>query len=292
MEVKVTEIKSNLKKLKNNISKFEQAIMDMNNIFNSLSTCWNDAKASVFFEEINSQKKAFDIQIEQLQQTVNIYSSIISQYNEFGNNIYFDLDQKESIENMFNQYINKLNSINGSYNNLNLWFNPPEKWMILNDKNLNNKVINELENIKAGVRMNFINIEKIEKNIVRQISKADITFLNPIEVARITNASSNTGQTKDVGLLDVDKFKNLKDKLYMVKGDLEIYSDSIIASLNSINLYYKTSNTTKLEELKTDIKKALNKITKNMENCIFIIERTDKNYEEAKEQAIKNFENI
>ena len=176
MEINVGNLKSEISKLDNLINDYENNFNNLYNQFNHGIDLWNDTASKQFFSNIEIEKNRVLNNINEIKSLKDVYKYIIQNYEELGNKISYNLNEKDNIYNKFNKYLLNLNEIIDLYNRLDL-NNIKEKSMFIKEKNKFISIRTNIENIFNEVKNIFYKIENIEFEVKEQLNHINIEIL-------------------------------------------------------------------------------------------------------------------
>ena len=150
MLINIEELKTNLNSLNQLISDYEEIHLNMYNNMSSTFFSWNDAYSKKFLIYADDDKKSFSELISSYKSLSDIYSYLFEKYSKFGKTIYYELDNKNSVYEIFDKYISKLENIIMKYDNSSL----------INNSNLSYKIYNERKKLQdsldsVSTKLNF-----------------------------------------------------------------------------------------------------------------------------------------
>lgn len=184
MEIQVSRIKEELNELNKLIENYQLNYLNLYNIVNDMSHYWQDHYSNLFFKDIEVRKLEIDNTVSEINNIKNLYNYLIYKYENIGNNIKFNLSNKESIYNKIDNCLNQYQSIINSYNSLDLSFCGSEVNSIGSQISRITNAKNILSNYKEELR-NIINyIEETEREITRKISEINIEDIKEQEIEK------------------------------------------------------------------------------------------------------------
>lgn len=184
MEIQVSRIKEELNELNNLIENYQLSYLNLYNIVNDMSHYWQDHYSELFFKDIEIRKIEIDNTISEINNIKSLYNYLVYKYENIGNNIKFNLSNKESVYSKIDNCLNQYQNIINSYNSLDLSFCGNEVSSINSQISRMINAKNTLSNYKEELR-NIINyIEEIEREITRKISGINIEDIKDQEIGR------------------------------------------------------------------------------------------------------------
>ena len=184
MEIQVLRIKEEVNELNNLIESYQLNYLNLYNIVNDMSHYWQDHYSCLFFKDIELRKIEIDNTITEITNLKNLYNYLVYKYENIGNNIKFNLSNKESVYSKIDNCLNQYQNIINSYNSLDLSFCGSEVSSISSQISTLTNAKNILSNYREELR-NIINyIEEIEREITRKISGINIEDIKEQEIGR------------------------------------------------------------------------------------------------------------
>lgn len=92
--------------------------------------------------------------------------------------------------------------------------------------------------------------------------------------------------------LDINEIDKTIDKLELEVREEKLNCDDIKNSLENMNLFYKTNNTTKLSNIVFTLNNKLNTISKIHDNNIYVLRKNLEMYISTKDKVAKMFDDI
>lgn len=185
MDINIEKLKGDLRELIALIEDYESIYY---NLYNELSNCsifWNDKNSILFFDNVSFEKIAVKETITEFRQIVVIYNYLVNKYSEFGTNIKIDTKQKSNILKKIDNYIDEINDILNSFNNLTFRFDRTISDNIYRDINRLNEIINILYKLKNKLKKHFNAFEEIEREVSLKISKISIEIFKETEINKL-----------------------------------------------------------------------------------------------------------
>lgn len=177
MKISVKEVKNLNEKLKTSISLYETKYNEYYNYLNQTSLDWYDKKSKNYFQTTEEDKKNDYNTLQEINSIYKIYEYLLNNYEEIGNDIYYDETKKDEIINLLNDIIKETSTIINKYNNIGI-FNYSERSTLYYQKNIFMKILEKTKKIKILITKNISKIEKIENKVAEDFNKITI---NPIK---------------------------------------------------------------------------------------------------------------
>jgi len=182
MRISVNEVKNLNSRLKTSISSYESKYMQYYNYLNQTENDWYDEKAKMYFQTIEEDKINDYNTLQEMKSIHNIYSFLVKSYEEIGNKIYYNPEQKERINILLDDIIEECNNIINAYNNIGI-YNYSERSMLFNQKNEFMKMLEKAKKCKSTINTKISKIEKIEKSSLEKFKALEVS---PIRKKDIT----------------------------------------------------------------------------------------------------------
>ena len=264
----VENVKIKLNKINDIIEQYQSNYISY---YKELDLCreyWRDSYVGYFLEQIEEEKKDNQLFYEEICSLKNIYDLIIKSYQEYGNNIDFNLDTDILVK--LDSYEESLKNIIKRYENLDSSFCGREHYMLMEEKELLNKNKDNIISLKDKYKLIIENILKCEKDIKLSLSK--------INVKKIKESDSEFHFSNDVSKISVkiDLIGDIVKKLIFFVND----NDVLFESLNEvINIFgYDTDNSDVLKEIEKDIIVKFRIINANKKNNILVLNNVMEKY--------------
>ena len=177
-EVDVINLKKVVNKYNSLIDKYQQNYLNVYNEIKNSNLYWVDPHALRFFEAKDIERHKIEVTYEELSKMSNIYSYIIRKYEDIGNYIEFNLENRDALLSKLNLYINRINSIISSYSGLDYSFASGSIQSSINSQinNLRN-MAREATEVKERIRTLLNDIKESESKIQSMINNVDIQVL-------------------------------------------------------------------------------------------------------------------
>ena len=286
MNVNISNLKSEIFEYKKLIEEYEENHLNLYNEISSASFFWNDEFSKKFFIEKNNEKLKDFNTLQELNTIKNIYDYLIQKYENIGNEIDFNLSEKDNIINIYNEMISKLKRIKTSYSTLNISFCPYEAKIINNQISKIKSSIKNIEESKNKISSIFNKIENIEKEVKFNISKL------VIEIIKESYLEEKDLNSTTASVIDEISINNIIEKLKMYRRLESLNYNKIKLSMKNLNINYNTSNTKRLNDITFEIDNKLKIIDKNHNGNIDIISKKLSNYIESSKKTEKIFADI
>ena len=151
--------------------------------FNDLTKYWHDLESNKLNSSVNLEIQRMLNLESNIKEQIDIYKYLENEYKKIGNKIKCNIEAKDMIDNKLNNIINSLNDIINQYNNLGDISFYPKSYVIENQKNDINKLIENFYNIKNTIYNTFTSISNIESVVNERLEslKVQMFLLNNYE---------------------------------------------------------------------------------------------------------------
>ena len=168
-----------LKKLLGLIDKYNDIYINYYNTLNESSTYWNSPLSVRFFSDTSVEKNKVEMTITDLMSIADIYNYMVETYSEIGKKIKYDLSYENSLNQLFNKYIEKIDSTLTLYRSFEL---DNEDIQVIQQqieiiKNNKKRIIE----IKDCYNELFNKFKEIEIEIKNKISNLNIEYIKETE---------------------------------------------------------------------------------------------------------------
>ncbi|HIR49084.1 MAG TPA: hypothetical protein IAB35_03810 [Candidatus Faecimonas gallistercoris] len=177
MKVITSTLKEEVLSLNQLIKEYEKVYLNLYNEFFATSFSWQDSYQKNFTSEIEKEKKQVEKMINELTSIKDIYNYIIEKYETIGQKIIINVNTSKTILKQIDGYIEKLDSIIQSYNNLDTSFCKSEKEIIEKERNTLEYTKKKMLKIKTNIKSKIDNIERIERELKNKLSKINIELV-------------------------------------------------------------------------------------------------------------------
>lgn len=173
LEVNVVGLKSEINTLNSLINEYEEILL---NLFNQLKeSCinWQDGYSLQFEDKIAQEKQEANLILQNLKTKKNVYNYIYDKYQELGNNIKCNLNNKNKVLNSIENNINQVEEIIRQFNSIDNSFYYYEYQYIQDNKQKMISIKNKLNNAKSTVSKYFQKIENYERDVANKIKELE-----------------------------------------------------------------------------------------------------------------------
>ena len=276
---KLLIIRDNLIELLNN---YEQIYNNFYHEIENVKNYWHDSHANYFFSSVVEEKKENVVFFEEFKSIVDIYSYIVNKYQDIGNNIEVDLNNRDDFIVKMDNCITGIDDIINRYRNLDSRFLMEVNKSLLYEEDKYSKIRNKLLSIKESNKRCLSEVEEIERQISLKISK-----INIVAVKENNYKNDSLGQVDDK-YMDIDNVGIIIKKLQFNLKEEEINYEDVSKVFNSINYFYNTNNKNDLDNLIMEILYKFKSIINIHRNRISILEFNKNNYQDTL-SLVKNF---
>lgn len=290
MEVNIQQIKKDLNDFKKLIDEYEDNFLNMYKELENATLYWKDNYSKIIFKDIREKKQKIKTNIEELNDLKGVYQYILESYSKLGEKIIANTNNKGKVISKFDDYINKIDNIIALYNHLDLKSFSNELQIILLQKEKlvkNKKIVIQL---KQNMQQILSDIEEYEKEVSLKVFKINIEI---IQDTIQKNLQINTKDAiMDLYYMDTSQIEVFLNKIKMYKKEEDINFERIIEKIIDMNTYYKTKNTSSLNNIEFDIDRKLKSINQIHENYITIITNKISDYQETSKKILESFEDV
>lgn len=289
MKVNNSNLLKVLGEFKKNVDECENCYYLIFSAYKQLELNWNDPYSQSFIDNIDREKKQFDMLLEILKKIHNILLNTYKNYKKIGQKLFFQEDDYGNVANIYDNILTGYTKFKKVYNTV-----PKEK---LNDIFLKDSISKIYDKIdmtkddiaKAKKRYDEIynEINNNEKLIYKKLSKISIVKIDSIDFNGLTKNPNLTGKIgffKDYQEI-VLKLSSLIDE----EAKIQRLIDTDFIELSSC---YKTNSYKKIELLKEDIKNALFVINNNHINSLKFLNNRINNISDITLKAKYDIKNI
>ena len=181
MRVKVSEIRKNVSSLSNLIDDYENNYLNMCNVLNEANNSWNGEKSLLFYDKTNSEQGKVHNNINEIRSLISVYNYIVSEYSNFGNDVFFNVSKKDGLATFFNIYLEMVRQIIRVYDSFPASYN----YLIDNQRRYFISLEQQIRDIKNKFNSSLDSIDNIEDKISQKISKISIDVIKESDVRKI-----------------------------------------------------------------------------------------------------------
>lgn len=182
MEINVTHLENEYKKLNNELETFYNNYLNIYNGLNNANNYWQDYHARLFFSSVNGEKNKVNNTYNEINDIKDIYKYLIDEYEFIGKKIKVNLDGKDEIVSKFNNFTDKVNELISIYNSLDLSFCPSIANKLYNQKDKLVKIKEEMLSSKNKLKEVLEKIESIEDEVNLKISKINLEEIKETDI--------------------------------------------------------------------------------------------------------------
>ena len=182
MKIDVSKLKEDITTFQNLLKEYEENYLNYYHELSSASFFWQDSHADSFFKNVNLEKLKVESFYEELSVLSQIYQFLIAEYQNFGNVIQFDLNERDTVISKFNLYFEKIEDIIRCYQDLDLSFCHDLRNKIRKEELTLIEKKKQMESIFNKWKEYSYKIEEIEKQVNQNLSKLEIEVLQEKEI--------------------------------------------------------------------------------------------------------------
>ena len=177
MKVNVKSLKSEIKNLNRIIEDYENIYLNLYNEFSKSSFFWNDINAKNFYRDLSVEKINVKETIDELYSLTKLYKYIVNQYEQIGNNIYYDLSNKHIILNNIKNYQQRLRVIVNKFYNLDTSSCSQITNYIIDERRKINNSLELINSVYKKVNALYKKLEEIDREVKIRVSKIEIEYI-------------------------------------------------------------------------------------------------------------------
>ena len=182
MKINVKNLKVEVNSLKKIIEEYEDIYLNLYNEFSLSSFLWNDTNSKKFYRDLDIEKIRIQDTIDEIYSINNIYKYIIHQYEKIGNNIYYDLSNKNIILSDIKKYQQRLRVIINKYNSVDTSSCPQISNYIIKEKTLIKDSLDLTNTVYKNVSTLYKKLEELDKELKLRVSKIDIIYIKENDI--------------------------------------------------------------------------------------------------------------
>ena len=176
-EVNVLDLKNEIAKFNSLIDTYQENYLNLYNEIKNSNIYWLGTKATRFYIAKEEEKLKIDITFEELNSIKDIYSYIVSRYGKLGDNIKFNLNNRDELLSKTNTYINKLKRVLSIYQRLDYSYA---------SYSVKNNIYGQMNNIRIMIS-NATKLRDNIKRIVNEILESENKIRRMINQIQINN---------------------------------------------------------------------------------------------------------
>ena len=249
-------------------------------VYNEIKECsinWKGVYADVFFDNVNIEKKDTQLFYNELLSFRDIYKDIIIEYQKYGNNLFFELD--DGIFTKIDDYSKDLTLLINKYSDLDSFYDLDGYSYLKKHKNILIKNRNKIKQIKEKYREIYNDVKENEDKIKKMLNNYEISSVN-IKDRKIFSNNNKIYMETDKIDCSIKKLRYFVQEEDLILGNLKLLF---------VNKYYDSINSIKLEEILMKLINKYDVINKFHKENIKILVDSKEKYEQA-ERLLKNFE--
>jgi len=182
MKINITSLKTEVNTFNRLIESYEEIYLNLYNELLLGANYWIDDISRNFYGNVQVEKLKVKNTIIELMELKKIYEDLIQKYEKFGSKIEVVLDSKDILLSKFDCYFKKIYEIIELYRELKLDDYLVEKSMIIRQMNQLIRSKNNMVELKKKIKIAYETIEEIEKEVLLNISKLKIEYINDIGI--------------------------------------------------------------------------------------------------------------
>ena len=171
MKINIDILKTQYFQIKQIIDSYELNYLNFFNALKEAMDNWRDDISRKYLEQIKLQRNDANKVLLDLKTLAKIYNSIILKYEPIAKQIYYLKTNKNSLYNLFSQYITQIKKILALINGIDLSYYPTEQIAIIKIKNELLTNLKKIQNIYSNIKRTIDDIEKKETEINNMLVK-------------------------------------------------------------------------------------------------------------------------
>ena len=169
-----------IKKLLELIEKYNDIYINYYNTLNESSSYWNSSLSIKFFSDVSVEKNKVEMAINDLKNIADIYTYMVESYGAIGKKIKYDLSKEEILTQLFNKYIEKIDSTIILYRTLEI--DAQNMQIIENQKEILNNNKKKIIEIRKYYIDLFNKIREIDIEVKNRIKNLKIDYIKESEI--------------------------------------------------------------------------------------------------------------
>ena len=183
--IKVKEIHQEISQLKKLIEEYEKNYAFLYKELSETSFSWKeDRHAKIFFDDLKIEKASEADYLKAIENIYDIFKYIYDKYHQYGDKVYIDLDQRDTILEKFNTCISETNEIISMYNHLDTSFCPYEEQLISSQLFKLKTLRNKYKTTKEKVKDAFDEIIKIEQEVNNKLNNLQVDIIQVFDIGK------------------------------------------------------------------------------------------------------------
>lgn len=251
---KINDVLINFKKI---LMNYEENTLNLFNQLDNLNLYWKDSVSVSFFENVFELEQDVKIFLYLLNQYYCVFKYICNQYSYLGD---FVLYKKSNINKIYNDIL-KIKRMLGNNNDIFCF---------------------KLEEFKSSFIKECSRIDAIERNVGNEFNKISIH-----EIKSDLFAYQFKSLNVDKNVMDVNEVKNIVDKIFSFRKEINYLSDEISLLLENGSDIYISSNSKKIKFFNDFFSSELKKICNYYNICETMVLNQYSNYLNASKEGIQ-----
>lgn len=286
MKVNTKQINSNLETLMNNISEWQLNSLNFFAQLLNMSIYWQGGKTESFFSIVENQKAKTNLLFDGLNSIHDTFLLIVNKYYSKGDNIYFNEDNINKIQDTMKLNISNFTSISTTLNYLDYSFCNEEieylgKQKVENAR-LNNKILDMYNKYHSFYEL----ILSSEEEIFNSINKIEITTIEEIGEKDLLSNSVDTIE------FNTTPIESLLKKAVLFNNSINQNISDIKKILNNCTSNYESKNTDKIKSLIQEVNKNFSNMKKSNDFFISLVYKKIEKYNQIAAKAQEDLKDI
>lgn len=178
MYIKVNDLRESVDNLKRLVNSYQDNSINLNKNLLESKNYWFGDKSNSFFDKINMENTKVNSNILELNELISIFEYIIYEYSNIGNQVKFDLNKRDYVNNTINNYISYIDDIIRLYESI------PYNYLYLieNQKKYFIELRKYLLDVKSKFNIILDNIKHIEDVTSSKLLKYNVEIIKESDI--------------------------------------------------------------------------------------------------------------
>ncbi len=284
MEISVNNMLESITNLSNKVTEYKEKNEKISFEFQSMFSVWINGVADQFSSRVTESEIEAKKLVVNMENLIAILKREITKLKPMGNNIQCNIDSKTIIMTKYNNVVMSLSKALKYYQNLgDLSFYPKRNW-IENQRTKITEEISHFEELRKETEHQFTLIQKIEKNLSQELDRLKVE-----KITYQTELSGKINESRDTSIFEIESIEQHGKKILAFLKEQAITIEMIEKEFINIIQFYQSTNSKRLEETITDIKKSLDE---NQLNYFYYHKLIEENCDAFRQLKITNISNI
>jgi len=185
MRILVDNIQSEKNTLEKELESYENNNLNLHNELLQIMDYWQDPFSVSLKKELQKYKLEENEINKSLKEMLNIYDFVIKQFSQIGNKIEYNLDNRDLINQKFDNCKEKIKKIISLYNSLNIDATDSLCFLIEKEKIVFNSMLKQTNEIQNSFKDKLNEIKELEDKINSKTNKINIKKIKQLEVEKL-----------------------------------------------------------------------------------------------------------